>query len=109
MIPLWSGLLLRTKHVNGDVLAVARDTNSYAENWFKYVKHDIEAKSRARPANFVIDLKVAVESRMRLCDFPGAEKKENQKTNHEAIRSISKRIRGGMEKQRKSKRFPQNS
>ena len=46
------------------------------KNWFKYEKHDIGAKSRARPANFVIDLKVAVESRMRLYDFPGAEKRK---------------------------------
>ena len=41
LMPLWSGLMLGTKTVDSDLFAIARDTNSIAESWFKYVKHDI--------------------------------------------------------------------
>ena len=44
LVPLWSGLVLGTKTVDSDLFAIARDTNSIAESWFKYVKHDIGAK-----------------------------------------------------------------
>ena len=79
LVPLWSGLMLGTKTVDGDLFAIARDTNSIAESWFKYIKHDIGAKARARPSKFVIDLKVAIESRLKLMEFPGADKRKTRK------------------------------
>ena len=58
ILPLWSGLLLGTITVDCDLFfLIARDT-LIAENWFKYVKHDIGATARARPSKFIIGLKL---------------------------------------------------
>ena len=86
LVPLWSGLMLGTKTVDSDLFAIAGDTNSIAESWFKYVEHDIWAK--ARPSKLVIDLKVAIESGLKLMEFPGAEKSRQGNQNQDRLKQM---------------------
>ena len=78
ILPLWTGVLLGKQIVDGDVMAVARDTNLPAENWSKYIKTDIGAKERERPSKFVVGLKVAIEGPTKAYGVSRGCQKENK-------------------------------
>ena len=80
-----------------------KQISSFAESWFEYDKHDIGATSPARLSKFIIDLKVPIDSWLKLMEFSVADKKEDQKTR---IRSKPKHQRREMETKRKTKRIP---
>lgn len=92
-IPLWSGMMISLIKVdNGQKLT--RDTNSFVENWFKYIKHDITTRKRDRPSKFVIRNRQTVHGRLLEHEYPGSRKtvQRKRKRQNDADLSIVEEI-----------------
>ena len=51
---------------------MTRDTNSPAENWFKFLRADVGLGRSLRPAKFVVRKRQSVNGRLKELKYPGS-------------------------------------
>lgn len=79
---MWNGIMLFRFHLTEDKTELntylSRDTNSPAENWFKFIKNDFNISKYARPYVFVVNNKQAIDARLKEHLFPGCRRKKTK-------------------------------